>query len=236
MHDLIELAKDVKGLMEQWSDIGESRDRLRALQTRANQIHKVRELIDDLKDARVILMRAGVELRKGPSASRQLIKKCQKVREGFEKDWEKTARDKTLNPYFIDPVKAHVENKIDRELKQDWSEFIDRLSPPISNRWLNGLPDNGPIGDAKGKATIHFEELRKLRSVLPNEVDTVERVREITEQAKDIFSELDEIPEPVRSFLASASTTGAKMDDLTKEVRAWLTKNEMIERLRIRFG
>jgi hypothetical protein len=236
MQNLIELSNDVKDLMEQLTDIGASRERLQALNTRATQIQKIREVIDNADVARAVLEKAKVELRGRPSASKKLIKKCHQVMEGFETNWEKIVRDKTLSSTFIDHAKDHAEKKIAQELKQDWRNFVAEMSPPITRDWLDNLPNSGPLGDAKEAVSVHLAELQELRADLPEDTAVVARVREVSGAAANIFGELDDIPEAVRNFLMSASGAGAKIDDLTDDIRAWMTEHDMMDRLRIRLG
>lgn len=234
MPNLIELANNVKNLMGQLTDIDANRERVQALNTRSAQIQKVRMIIDEADRVRAILVDAKVALTKKPVASKNLIDKCQHVIEGIEKNWEKTLRDKHLSMTFIEPAREHAEKKNFNDLKKDWGKFVEQNSPRISNVWLRTLPDSGPLGDAKQNLTRYLEELLELRDDLPKNSDIVARVREISEEATNIFSELEDIPEPVREFLGAASGTGAKLDDLTDEVRAWMVEHGMIDRLRIR--
>ncbi|MDA8637291.1 hypothetical protein N9L49_01585 [Rhodospirillales bacterium] len=236
MQNIIELASEVKSLMDELSDIGASRDRLQALNSRAVQIHKIREIIDEADTVRDLLNEENVHVRKKPSASKKLIKKCDQVIEGFKDDWEKTVRDKNLSSTFIDPAKEHVEKRVFIELRQDWHEFVNEMSPPITKAWLNSLPHTGPLGEAKENVSKYLEEFKDFNAEMPKDVDTIARVRKVSEAAKNIFDDLDDIPSTVRSFLVSASSTGAKIDDLTEDVRAWMTEHKMMDRLRVRLG
>jgi hypothetical protein len=236
MHNIIELANNVRNLMEQITDIGASRERLQALRTRAKQIQKVREIIDDANTARSLLEAAEVEVSARPQATKKLIAKCHHVIEGFENNWEKTAKDKALSQTFIEPTKEYAVAKMGLGLKQDWQSFVDELSPPIKRAWIDGLPDAGPLGEAKANVSDHLAKLNELRTDMPKSVEDVARVREISGAASRIFDELDDIPEAVRNFLMSASRAGAKVDDFTDDVRAWMTEHDMINRLRIRLG
>ncbi|MBO6947188.1 MAG: hypothetical protein JJ855_04330 [Rhodospirillales bacterium] len=236
MQNLIELAGDVKNLMDQLDNLGASQERLLALNSRATQIHKVREVIDEANTTRTILVKAGVDLQERPAASKKLIKKCEQVRESFAENWEKTLGEKTLVTNLIEPSRDHAAKNVTQKLNDDWRAFVDETAPQISGSWLNSLPDSGDIGRAKKDVTECLQEIKDLRSDLPQDETAIKRVRDLSKKARSIFDTLDGIPEAVRAFLRAASGHGAQLDDLTDEVREWLGEHEMLDRLCIRFG
>ncbi|MEQ8506194.1 MAG: hypothetical protein RIC85_04855 [Gammaproteobacteria bacterium] len=222
--------------MEHLDDVGASRERLQALSSRAIQIQKVREIVDTTNSTRATMKRAKVTLRDRPSASKKLINKSRQVTESFKEDWEKALGDRTLVTNFIDPAREHLAKNVTQALKEDWRKFVDETSPQIPQDWLNSLPDGGELGQAKNDIVDCLQDIQALRADLPADETSIATVSDLSEKARTIFESLDGIPESVRSFLRSASGRGARLNELTDEVRAWLSEHEMIDQVRIRFG
>ena len=235
MGNLIELANEVQGLMQVFDDIGSQRERLRELNTRTKMIHDIRVMVDEAEFSRRKMLDAGIHVGAMPKASKVLIAKSHKVKVDFDKNWEKVISDKKLSPNFIDPAKQHFDKKVLKSLRDVWREYVNAEAPDISKNWLDRLPDSA-FGNHKRTLFNLLEEINRLRSKLPTDILSVERVKSAAEEASKIFAELDSIPETVRTFLAKAARGDAQVTDLSDDVRKWLDEHEMLSQLRIRFG
>jgi hypothetical protein len=235
MNNLIKLANAVHVLMQQSDDIGAERNRVQALDTRAKMIHRIREKCDITKESRSNLIEAGVPVKPTPKASRQLINRSKKIQADFEKDWEKTVKDPSIKTNFIDPADEHVDNKILRSLREDWRSYVDSQTPDIKLDWLKRLPDS-VFGEAKRDIFELLGEISELGRSLPEDRSTVARIIVAAKKAGERFATVDQIPEPVRLFLAKATRGDALIVDLSDDVSEWLAKNDMLDELRIRFG
>jgi hypothetical protein len=235
MQNLIELANQVQELMQQFVDIGKERERLRALNTRAQMIRAIRVKVGEVEDYRNKMGEGGIALAPMPKASKALIATSHKVEDAFRNNWEKAVNSSTLKTHFIDPTNEHVEKKLLKGLHDSWREYVDDEAPAIKKDWLDRLPNRG-FGDAKKNISVLLAEISGLRSELPADVLSIKRVKKAAEEAGTIFAELDSIPETVRAFLAKAARGDALITDLSEDVTQWLGDHEMLNQLRVRFG
>lgn len=234
MENLMKLADEVQGLMKQWSNIDKNKQRVQTVLTRDNQICKLCKTIDIAVSARNILNGSGVIITAKTSASKNLINKCQQFKDGFDKDWETIAKDITFYQNFLEPVKLHIENTIVGSLTKDWYNYCDSTVSKEQIFLIKKLPNTGIPGEKKREFLDKLKELIILRNKLPDNIDEIDKVIHISKLLHDLFMEIDEFPKSVVFFFMQMENSGAKIIDLTDEVKLWLIKNDMIDQLRIR--
>jgi|GEM_PF-3735937 len=233
MVNLIDLAGEVQELMQQYGDIGTERERMQILNTRAKSIRDIRDKYDAAIVSSSMLHETNIPVRPFAKASRALINKCEKIKEGIEKNWDKTIRDPSIKANFIDPVDDHIDKKIGKNLKEDWRSYIDAKAPKITKASLEPLASG--FGDTVEKIAGLLEEISQFREVLPGNLEQIAHVQQAAKEASEAFEKLDKIPEAVRTFLAKAAKGEALLTDLSEDVKDWLIEYKMLAHLRIQF-
>ena len=159
--------------------------------------------------------------------------------EKLKRKWEEDKHSIIEAHDFFNKVRFNkIEQEIKVELEEQWKEFISKNRPSLNKEQLDGLVN---IPDLKGVVIELREHLKTLNSLLdtfPNQEADFKYVISITDQMKELWSQLDSknIPEEMMSFVKRAGTIeGVNLEEITPEIITWLKDNNLIHLCQVRF-
>lgn len=228
MTSLLERSGKVLKLVEQFKNVNSTAEAIEHLRTRDLQVSDIRESLDQVDRHRKVLAAVGAAPGSNKKAPKALITKCQVLTDLVEKDWEDFARDASFSGHFRQPCVAISEASM-KALAASWRAYAERLMATVPKDLLAGV-GHDELGQKVRKA---FSEAKALAEEFPADSERARDLAVLIERVVSMLRDVEKIPESVRVFLEKASSQGASLEDLTDEVRAWLSKRDRLGQLRI---
>lgn len=122
-------------------------------------------------------------------------------------------------------------------VNEAWKDFLAEIPPFDPPAALEQrVPPTPGNARAVEKYRIHHQTLGGLtRSAPARSQDVLERIRETVKQMQEVLSSLTvHASDEVKKFLAAAQGSGAALEMLTPEVKAWLAQYDQPDRFVIR--
>jgi hypothetical protein len=234
MPNLVTQAQRISELEDQLSNVNQTRGNFDRLKARSEQLQSIRSNLVDLSTQLQLMSESKINSTNVPSASKALKKKSQSVISDFSGNWVDFVNSKSIKPQFIDPLESHIE-KMKKALSKNWSLYIGEQKPKISSSSLEPLKAAG-FSENVSKIQDLLSELDKKASHPPETKADIDRVIEISTIIPELFSELEDIPQEVLSFLKKAAIGRAPLLDLTNDVKSWLQDHNMLDQLHVGLG
>ena len=116
---------------------------------------------------------------------------------------------------------------INNELSTAWKDYVtSAYSGDTPNSLDNILAHTDLNMEALENYVKYYNQLNILLKSNPENNQEFKEVREVVKQLQDTYSKFNfDVPDSVKTFLASIGEGGAELELLTKEVRDWLSTN-----------
>lgn len=153
----------------------------------------------------------------------------------FKKNPEWIIPNENFNKKNFTSRIEQLQNSLKEQLNQSWLVYRSQKMPSTNNEILN-LLDKVSAFKPTVQSIRNLDRKIQESNSIPKSSEDFERVDRLIEQLKQCWEGLnsDEVPEAVLRFLRVAANEGASLGLLTPEVKDWLTKNRLIDSLRIR--
>jgi hypothetical protein len=126
-------------------------------------------------------------------------------------------------------------DKIQRRVQSAWRDYYQDQVPDLSEDLLRVLEQFDDFRQAVKTIRERGGQLKNWKEDPPQTDDALSAFQKMAQQRRATWEQLrsDEMSEDVLDFLVDAGTKGASVDQLTDEVRTWLEKNGLLDRVQI---
>lgn len=200
-----------------------------ALETRLNELQKIKNTINPLIQTFVLLKKQGIG---NVNVNQNIIflqNEIDEIIESFSSNPKILAETGVFNK-----IKSETEfftKELEDELRRNWELYINDKTPNISNELLSLLEKVPDLQAGIRNIKIKLVEIAKIKGNLPVEEDDITRLHNNINNIEKEWENCGAgaVPEKAISFLIEATKKGAPIDLLEDEVINWLKKFNLWE-------
>lgn len=232
------LAEKAAALAAQIGDLENQRRRTEKAQlykNRADLLSVPAQKLTPLARVRVLFRERSVKVNLDEGLLYGLTAKVKQLAEAYDKDPESiTAPDDQLRHTFWDPLKTFP-TTVDGALKSAWSSHIDQVLPTGNPDLLTVLKRVPGFIAAVQEIQKGAQRAQELQATLPQSATAFEEVDQLAMKLKAAWDQLhgDEISPAIRQFLLDASQGKATLEQVTPEVKDWLTRHKLLKAFKV---
>lgn len=229
------IAEECKKLREQLEEVAKAEERenvVEQLESRRTELLKLREAVLSVTDSlKAISSRSELVGKLDPS---KCVERVQKIREALKTD----PLSITKGHDFSSMKKAFEKFAEDGSAATEatWEQYMPKARPSVDTNQLAQAEQQKDFLTTASRLKARAKYAEKIGKKPPANEEEFLEIESAWEDIRRMIAELPDVADDpnVQEFLKAAnSQSGASLDLLTDEVRAWLAENNVADKYRI---
>lgn len=239
---LLQRAKDLTSSLEELNALDKRADHAQLFENRADTFEKPATSLRGLEESMKVLLELGIVV---PGIEKETVIALKNRINDLHSRYLLN-KNVMLDPFPGENIKYVLTNALSRlpdqsreALIRGWGEWCRRQLPHVDEEVLTLLEKIEALRKSAQSVRELKKEFDEVSSSMPIATESVERITHLAGDMNEVWLDLtgEGVPQPVLIFLRKAiSIEGARLAELTQDVRDWMSEHGLSNSLRVRIG